>query len=145
MTTYTTKNLSAMNATEIKSIAKNEFKLSLSSNGKRFTKLELVSSIMKEQSKRKRKVTMETKKNITILNTTKLESIVAQTRKLLSESNGATELQANVKLIESAIDHLNLETRNEKKNMFQNKKRNNAVKLMTIMLKSFKNKSVRNA
>lgn len=202
MTNYTTKFLlTEKTATEVKSIAKNEYKLALSSNGKRFTKEELVSSIMKEQSKRKRKATMQAKKftgeqqsgkaysfpkcesehvkkliighgnpHIEIiknkkksaepiqdnhihseylmfnysndLNVNKVETIVMQATKLLKESSDNDALKFNIERVENTISELQGQIKEEKRNMFQNKKRSYAIKMLNILVKQYERKVV---
>jgi hypothetical protein len=209
MTNYTTKQLLSLKVNEVKAIAKNEYKLALSSNGKRFTKEELASSIMKSQSKAKRKETLKTKQNKTVysgeqksgkthslinlhnytdysnlgignigkgktmkvtessispiqkkveseklataiinemsmklspLDVNKVETIVAQSKKLLKSSKNNEELEENIRFVYEATNELRKQFLAEKKNMFQNKKRNNAISLMNVMINSYKKK-----
>ena len=238
MTNYTTKQLTGLKAPQVKEIAKG-FKLPLSSNGKRFTKEELISSIIKTQSQNKRKATLEAKKNATYtgkqkggsthislhaytdysninlhntqeneyskgektvklhtvgkgkplyeyqkaildkinsgemvtvicnemlhaqsidstlshpmgcnladiqpstLDTNKVDTIVLQARKLLLSSQDNSELHLNIQDVKRAIKQLERDTKDEKKNMFQNKKRSQAIKLINVMITSYEKK-----
>ena len=135
MKTYTVEQLKDMNVTEVKAIAKNERKLKLSSNGKRFTKPELISMILESQPKKKSRKTTQ-KPTIITIDTSKIDSIVIQCKKLLSENVGKNKDIAIQKVI-GVIQELQLQNKKEKVNMFQNRKRNKYINNLKLLLAQY--------
>jgi len=74
------------------------------------------------------------------LDTNKVDTIVLQARKLLLSSQDNSELHLNIQDVKRAIKQLERDTKDEKKNMFQNKKRSQAIKLINVMITSYEKK-----
>jgi len=134
MKTYTAEQLKDKNLNEIKAIAKSERKLKLSSNGKRFTKSELISMILESQPKKKARKTTQKPNAIITIDTNKIDSVVIQCKKLLSESKNKN---IAIQKVVEVIQELQLQNKKEKINMFQNRKRNKYINSLKLLLAQY--------
>lgn len=160
MKKYTKEQLNNMLAEEVRSIAKNEFKLALSSQGKRFTKPQLISKIMgihmvsdvvEELKAEERKCKLYTGSDIgkqkgrplpqkydTLpLDKKHIEGQAQKARTLLKQALNDIELKKAITLTQQAIAFWKAVSKQEKKNMFQKRKIDKEVLLMEVAVKPY--------